>query len=409
MNSWLYQVVGFGLASFLSDFNHEMTVSLIPTIVAQFVHEGQVPFFLGIIASITDAFAAFLRLGSGFVSDRLARKKPLIAFGYACSAIFSTLTGYAQSLLQVTLCRILSFTGSSLREPPRDALIAATVAPIYYGRAFGLKNAMDTLGSFVGPLVAFVCASFIPVREIFLLSAIPGLCAVAAIIWLTREVPRPVQQRERRGMRSIMQDIQALPTSFVLFVAILFIFEIGCFNKLLLLARAQEMLRVSGHSNAAQLVVLLYALFNLTRAGSEFLLGVLGDYCSKVRLLAVFGCGLFAGSACMMIQSDVSLAYCAVLFILAAISTAARSTLKTACAAHMLPADIRAFGYGALQASEGIATLISSALIGFLWTHYSALLGFSYAIVLSLVAMVLLLLFAYSYKPDAELKRASAA
>lgn len=395
MNNWVYQVAGFGLASFLSDFNHEMTVSFIPTVVAQFVDAAQIPFYLGVIASITDACAAFLRLGSGFVSDRLSRKKPLIAFGYACSAIFSSLTGFAQSLMQVTLFRVLSFTGSSLREPPRDALIAASVAPAYYGRAFGLKNAMDTLGSLVGPLVAFACASFFSVKQIFLASAIPGLLAVAAIIWLTQDVPVKPEYQKRIRMRSIIQDIRELPHTFTLFVAILFVFEIGCFNKLLLLARAQQMLQTDGSSNAAHLVVLLYALFNLTRAVSEYALGVLGDYGSKFLLLALCGCGLFAGCSLMMIKSHASWWYCAIIFMLAAVSTAARSTLKTACAAHMLPADIRAFGYGVLQACEGIATLISSALIGFLWTHYSALLGFSYAVVLSLVAMVLLLIFAY--------------
>jgi MFS family permease len=401
MNSWVYQVAGFGLASFLSDFNHEMTVSFIPTIVAQFVEAAQVPLFLGIISSIADACAAFLRLGSGFVSDRLERKKPLIAFGYACSAIFSTLTGYAESLVQVTLCRVLSFTGSSLREPPRDALIAATVAPAYYGRAFGLKNAMDTLGSLAGPLVAFVCASFFSIKQIFLFSAIPGLLAVAAIIWLTREAPVKAERLQTIRMRSVMQDVRALPYPFVLFVAILFVFEIGCFNKLLLLARAQQMLQAGGSSNAAQLVVLLYALFNLTRAVSEFLLGVLGDYGSKLRLLALFGCGLFAGAALLMIKPQASLFYCACIFICAAVSIAAKSTLKIACAAHMLPEEIRAFGYGTLQASEGVATLISSALIGFLWTHYSALLGFVYVVVLSLVAMVLLLAFAHVYRRTA--------
>ncbi len=88
MKEWIKKVFGFGIASFFSDFSHEMTVSLIPVLVTQFVGPAQAPFFLGIISSLTDAFAAFLRLIAGFVSDHLQRKKPLIAVGYAMSAVF---------------------------------------------------------------------------------------------------------------------------------------------------------------------------------------------------------------------------------------------------------------------------------------------------------------------------------
>src|SRR5205085_2756896 len=121
-----------------------MTISLIPVLVAQFVGAAQAPLFLGIISSACDAFASFLRLIAGFLTDRLPRKKPLIMFGYGIAAIFTSLTGFTRSIGGILLCRILSFTGSGLREPPRDALIATIIEPAEYGRAFGLRNAMDT-------------------------------------------------------------------------------------------------------------------------------------------------------------------------------------------------------------------------------------------------------------------------
>lgn len=127
MKTWIKKVFGFGLASYLSDFSHEMTVSFIPTIVEGFVGTAQAPFILGIISSATDACAGFLRIVSGYVSDHIVHKKPLIALGYGISATFSTFIGFATGVWQVLLFRILSFTGSSLREPPRDALIAASV------------------------------------------------------------------------------------------------------------------------------------------------------------------------------------------------------------------------------------------------------------------------------------------
>ncbi|MFA6065770.1 MAG: MFS transporter [Candidatus Babeliaceae bacterium] len=389
MKTWIKKVFGFGLASFLSDFSHEMTISLIPILVTQFVGPVQAPFFLGIISSISDAFASFLRLVSGFLSDRLSRKKPLIMLGYGMSALFSTLVGFTHSIGGVLFYRMLSFTGSGLREPPRDALIAATIEPPYYGRAFGLKSAMDTLGSLIGPLVTFACVGILSMHWIFVLSCIPGMLAVAAIFFFTQDL-RIHAKNTRISVASLWHDVRLLPRSFTLFLLILFIFDVGSFNKLLLLSRVQEII-VLEKMSIAQGLVLLYALFNSARAGSEFFIGLLSDYIHRVVLLALCGCGLLAVVAFLLLSSHGSLVYCAGIFALAGISAAAMTTLKKACAADMLPAHIRGLGYGVLQAAEGFAMLISSALIGFLWTHYSPTLGFSYVIVMSLTAMLLLL------------------
>src|SRR5579872_1863495 len=117
MKRWIKNIFGFGLASFFGDFSHEMTISLVPVLVTQFVGPALAPFYLGIIASISDAFASFLRIIAGFLTDRLPRKKPLIMFGYGIAALFSTLVGFAHSILQILLYRMLSFAGSGLREP----------------------------------------------------------------------------------------------------------------------------------------------------------------------------------------------------------------------------------------------------------------------------------------------------
>lgn len=390
MKSWIKKIYGFGVASFFADFSHEMTIALIPAVVAQFSGAAQAPFILGIIASISDAFASFMRIVSGYLTDRLPRKKPLIAAGYALAAVFTTLTGFANSLWSMLSFRTLAFVGSGLREPPRDAVIATIIEPNQYGRAFGLRNAMDTIGSLVGPLVAFACIGFFSTKEIFVLSFIPGILAVAAIIFLTQDVSVPKQMN--RISSTFLQDLMALPRPFIIFLIILFIFDLGNFNKLLLLARTQEILNMDAFS-VAKWVVLLYALFNLVRACSEFIIGYISDYVNRILLFAFVGCGLLASSAYLLITPHASLLSCALIFSLFGISTAASFTLKKACAADMLPPAIRGLGYGTLQACEGFAALIASSLIGFLWTHYSAALGFSYAIVMSLIAMALLLGF----------------
>ena len=395
MKSWVKKIFGFGLASFFGDLSHEMTISLIPVLVAQFVGLDKAPLFLGIISSACDAFASFLRLVSGFLTDRMPRKKPLIILGYGIAALFTTLTGFANSIWGILIYRMLSFTGSGLREPPRDALIATIIEPEHYGRAFGLRNAMDTLGALIGPVIAFMCIGIFSLHTIFALSFIPGISAVFAILFLTKDVP--VHKKSTRISPTFWHDFLLLPRSFIIFLGILFIFELSLFNKLLLLSRAQDML-TANKGDSVKLLVLLYALFNITRACSEFTIGLISDYINRMLLLALLGCGTFAGVAFLLIKPHASFIYCACIFALAGISAAAMLTLKKACAADMLPADIRGLGYGTLQASEGFASLISSALIGFLWTRYSTLVGCTYVITLSLIAMILLLIFGVTQK-----------
>lgn len=390
MKTWIKKVFGFGLASFLCDFSHEMTISLIPILIAQFTSPLQAPLFLGVIASLTDAFASFLRLTSGFFSDRMPRKKPLIMLGYGISALFSTLIGFAHSLWGILIYRMLSFAGSGLREPPRDALIATIVEPEHYGRAFGLQRAMDTLGSLVGPLVTFFCIGMLSLRGIFMLSFIPGILAVFAILFFTHDVSLP--KKESTIPPTLWQDLMLLPHRFIFFLAIVFIFDLSCFNKLLLISRAGQILTADA-TTLAQWLVLLYAIFNLVRACSEIMIGFLSDYINRILLLSLFGCGTFIGAAWLLLASHASFMYCCAVFALAGISAAAMTTLKKACAADMLPAEIRGLGYGVLQASEGFAALASSSVIGFLWTQYSPIIGFSYVIALSVTAMILLLIF----------------
>lgn len=390
MQHWIKKTVGFGIASFLSDCSHEMTISFIPMLVSHFVGAAQAPFFLGVIASLSDAFASFLRIIAGFITDKMVHKKPLIMIGYGISALFSMLVGFAHSVWTIFAYRILSFTGSGLREPPRDALMAASIEPAYYGRAFGLQRALDTLGSLIGPLIAYVGVSFLPMRMIFILSFIPGMLAVVAILVWTQD--KTVAKKQSIIKTSFWHDIMQLPRSFVLFLAILFIFHLSNFNKLLLLSRAQEMLGISGIGNT-QWLVLLYAFFNIARACSEFLVGFLSDYVNRIILLAFIGCGLFAVTGYMLIMTSASFMYCSIVFVMAGISMAAITALKKACAADMLPAPVRGLGFGILQASEGFALLISSALIGFLWTHISATVAFIYVSGISIVAMFLLLGF----------------
>lgn len=197
---------------------------------------------------------------------------------------------------------------------------------------------------------------------------------------------------------TIWHTITLLPFRFNIFVSIMFIFDISVFNKLLLLARTHEII-VSSLSPLTAIVV-LYSIFNVARTIGEFLIGFLSDYVSRILLLATLGCGTYTATLILMFAQRGSLWYCSLFFILFGISTAASTALKKACTADMIPAEIRGFGYGVLQVMEGIAALISSALIGCLWSAYSPAAGFVYALSLSSIALLCLLIFNVLFKKD---------
>lgn len=389
MKVWIKKTFGFGLASLLSDLSHEMTVSLIPVLVSDLVGSVNTPLFLGLLSGVPDACAACLRIFSGFMSDRINRKKPLILTGYFLSALFSALAGYSYSIRSLLFYRIISFAGSGLREPPRDLLIAASVEPAYYGRAFGLKSAMDTLGALIGPLIALICAQYFLPRYIFAFSFIPGIAAVFAILFYTQENASKDTQSDTSV--SFFTALGQMPRSFIVFLGIFFILDLGFINKLILLGRTKEML---GEEHAFYLLILLYAIFNASRACSEYCIGRLSDTINRLYLLAAFGCGMLIVVSCMLASDNSSIYFCIFLFIAAGICAATIGTLKKAYAADLLPKTLRGTGFGILQASEGLALLLSGLLIGSLWHSFGSIVAFGFSMAIAMVSATALLLFA---------------
>ena len=163
-------VVALGVVSLLTDVSTEMIVPVLPLFVVSVL--GASPAGLGIIEGVAESTAALMRLGSGWLSDRMGRRKPFMLFGYGISAVTKGALALALSWPAVLGLRFGDRVGKGLRNPPRDALIADSVEPRYLGRAFGFHRGLDTLGAAIGPLVAFALLSAQPgaFRRVFLLS-----------------------------------------------------------------------------------------------------------------------------------------------------------------------------------------------------------------------------------------------
>jgi MFS family permease len=385
---WLNRnIAGMGLASFFSDMSHEMTTAVLPTFITGLVGPAVAPQALGIVSGFSDAIASFVKIFSGWVSDKIERRKKIVVWGYAITGFFAGLTGFAANVGQALAFRASAWLGRGLREPPRDALIADSVPPQRYGRAFGFHRAMDTLGAVFGPLLAFSTLHALGVQHIFLLSFVPGFFAVAAILIFVQEKPK---MPERQTFAALWSDIASLPKEFRYFLLVMFLFGIGNFNRTLLLLRAEEVLEpTTGLLIAGSLSILLYAFRNIVQAIADYAIGRLSDAIGRKIPLAFFGFFLFGVMSAGLISPFANLWFFVLLFALSGVSAASYTALEKAYAADLLPAQLRGTGYGVLQTIDGIGDFVSSFAVGFLWSLLSPAASFTYAALLSFLAATL--------------------
>jgi MFS family permease len=387
---WLNRnIAGMGLASLFSDMSHEMTTAVLPTFITSLVGPAFAPQALGIVSGLSDAIASFVKIFSGWVSDKIERRKKIVVLGYAITGFFAGLTGFVANWIQALVFRAFAWFGRGLREPPRDALIVDSVPPQTYGRAFGFHRAMDTLGAVAGPLLVFFTLGVFGVKNIFLLSFVPGFLAVVSIILLVKEkqkIPEP------QTFTALWSDIASLPKEFRYFLLVMFIFGIGNFNRTLLLLRAEQVLEpTNGLVIAGSLSILLYAFRNIVQALADYLVGYLSDVIGRKIPLAFFGFFLFGIMSVGLISPLPNLWFFILLFAFSGVSAAGYTALEKAYAADLLPSKLRGTGYGVLQTIDGIGDFVSSFAVGFLWSVISPTASFTYAALLSFLAAALLM------------------
>jgi MFS family permease len=393
---WLTSTIfGFGLTSFFNDFSHEMTTAILPLFIRGIVGSAHTPLILGIMSGASNGISTIIKLIGGWLSDAIVPPRILLVAGYTLTPLFVGIIGFAHTAWQAILYKIVAWLGKGLREPVRDAWIAATVKPVDYGKAFGFNRALDTLGGITGPLVAYSILNTVSLRTIFIISFIPGFLSVASLVYFVQNIPQQPKS-SHQSSRRLLTDIAQLPANFNYYVGSMFVFACSNFNKTLIIYRAQEMLT---HTTSSLLVatgwtILLYIIFNSMRALSEYGLGAATDTTtriSKKNMLALAGFSLFGITSISLLIAEAQWWLWLLIFIMAAISTAAVTTLSKVYAAELLPASIRGTGYGLLQAAMGLGDLVSSVTVGLLWSFIGPWAGFSYAACLSFSAALLLL------------------
>jgi MFS family permease len=384
---WLTPGVrGIGSASFLSDLGHEVPTSLLPGFLTSTL--GAPATALGLIEGIADGLAGAAKLGGGALADDPERRRATAVGGYASTAILSGLIGVAASTWQVGVLRAAAWTSRGLRVPSRNALLADVVPAEFYGRAYGFERAMDNFGAIGGPLLALALVALFDVRTAMLLSIVPGMLAVVAILYAIRRTRRPevrphtpIRIRIRPVVEGELRPLFAGITAF----------ELGNVAATLMILRATDLLTPGHGSDAATKLALgLYVAYNAAATLTSVPAGHMGDRRGMVGVLAV-GVACFAGAYALLAATGASLALLAVAFLAAGVGIGAVETAEHAAVAALAPEHLRGSAFGLLATVQSFGNFAASAVVGLLYTVASPALAYGWATALMVLALALLL------------------
>ncbi len=377
---WLNRnVVGLAINRFLSDFGHEAGTAILPLYL---IAIGAPPVALGVIEGVADALSSVAKLFGGWLGDRVERRRPWAAAGYLLTGLTTGLYGSFAWWPWTLFVRAVGWAGRGLRSPLHDALLANSVPATARGRAFGFDEAADTAGAVAGPLGALTILSFAPSGEgdlhglavIFWLAAVPGVLAALSIVTLVKERGHPKLEGA-----TFLGSLRLLPAAYRRYLAGVFIFGCGDFSHTMLIMYAVQSLAPRYGQSAGAIAIQFYALHNFLYAVGAYPAGALADRFGK-RGFLIAAYGLAALMNVILIFAKPSILTLVLVFILAGAGYALQQSLERAIAADIAPAEVRATGFGALAAANGVGDLVSSAIVGVLWTQLSPSAAFSYAL-----------------------------
>jgi MFS family permease len=302
--------------------------------------------------------------------------------------VLSSLTGAASAAWQVGVLRAGAWAARGLRTPSRNALLADAVAPDVFGRAYGFERAMDNLGAVVGPLLALALLALVGVRAAILVSVVPGLLAVGAIVYAVRHTAAP-RAREHRPLRIRVRPV--MHGRLGRLMAAIAAFEAGNIAATLLILRATDLLEPDrGHDRAVQIALLLYTLYNVAATLVSVPAGRAADRRGPVTVVAV-GVACFLAAYVGFALAGAGVAVLAACFLGAGVAIGCVETGEHAAVAAFAPADLRGSAFGLLAAVQSFGNLVASVVAGILWTVVSPSAGLLFAAALMAVALAALL------------------
>jgi MFS family permease len=365
-------------ASLFADISTEMLYPVLPIFLTQTLKaSGSV---VGLVEGIAQATQNIVQGFSGWLSDKLQRRKPIAVAGYVLAAIAKPLMGLATTWPGVLGGRFLDRLGAGTRTAPRDALIAASVDERDRGKAFGLEGIGDNAGAFLGPLlaVALLFALGLDIRWIFYLAIIPGLLAVLMIL-LVEERPTPVTAKAKIDL-----SLRQFPKAYWKYLLATALFGIGNSSNSFLILQTRDV------GASVETTILIYAGFNLVAALISYPAGFLSDRWGRRNILLLAFLIFFVAYLGFAFTRNIALI--ALLFAGYGLYQGIFRSVGKALATDFVPDRLRASGIGWYNTTVGLLSLVASLVAGLLWDHVSHTAVFVYGAVFAVMGSIALLI-----------------
>jgi MFS family permease len=369
-----------GFVSMLMDISSEMVHSLLPMFLVGSL--GVSVLVVGLIEGLAEATALIVKVFSGSLSDYLGRRKGLAVLGYALGALSKPLFALSSGAGLVITARLLDRVGKGIRGAPRDALVADIAPPEVRGAAFGLRQSLDTVGAFTGPLLAvgLMLLWANDFRAVFWVAVIPGLLSVLLLMVGVTEPERHANAPRTNPINRA--NMRRLSAAYWWVVGIGAVFTLARFSEAFLVLRAQQL------GVAMAWVPLVMAAMNLVYAASAYPFGWLSDRVSHSRLLVAGLLVLILADAVLAVSTDwVSLLIGVALW---GVHMGMTQGLLATMVADTAPADLRGTAFGLFNLVSGVAMLVASVVAGWLWETQGASFTFVGGGVFAVLALLVL-------------------
>jgi MFS family permease len=400
-------VFAISLVSLFNDASSEIIYPLLPLFLAL---TGATSAQIGLIEGAAESLSGFLKLFSGYFSDRRGRRKGMVVFGYGLASVARPLIGFATHWPQVFAIRMADRFGKGVRSAPRDAMIADAAAPAERGLAFGFHRAMDHAGAVIGPLIAYATLSVIAAnresptlenyKTLFLLASVPALFAVLVAIFAVRETGHAARPNGGDAARATTPPpphltLRGFDSNFKRLLAVLALFTLSNSSDAFLLLRARQ----AGVS--AALIPLLWAALHVSKVVSSVLGGDLSDRLGR-KTMIVAGWALYAAVYLgFAFVSEPTEAW--MLFLVYGIYFGLTEGTEKALVADLVRPEQRGTAYGLYNLAFSITVFPASLLMGALWDWRGAPTAFAASAALgSFAALMLALTVSTSAKAEAR-------
>ena len=374
-----------GFASLFTDVASEIMYPLLPIFLTQVL--GASIFFVGVIEGVAEAVASFLKLFSGYISDRIQKRSGFVFSGYGISNFLKPFVGIATTPWQVLIIRFFDRVGKGIRTSPRDAWLASFATLDKRGKIYGFHRGMDHLGATIGPILATIFLAFYPgeYRPLFLLTFIPGIIALFFILAAKRATPETLkiipEIDSKEGLK--LSSLAKMPAAYKHFLIALIFFTLGGASDAFLL------LKLWDSGVAIVWLPLLWAGLHVVKTTFSFYGGNLSDRIGRKKTILI-GWMIYAAIyfALAFVNNPILVI---IIFLLYGTHLGFAEVPEKAFVVDFVSAERRGTAFGFYHFTVGIGSLSASLIFGFIWQQWGSSYAFIFGAALSFIAASLLL------------------